>query len=200
MPYMKQGEKFGRLTVLCDVNKSYDKSLFQCDCGKIKELIPNYVRNSTRSCGCLRNERVSRARKTHGLTETILYSRWQSMKNRCYNHSVDNYERYGGRGIKVCDEWRNSFESFRDWSLNNGYDEKLTIDRIDFNGNYCPENCRWIPAFDQASNSRKCRFLEAFGEKKHLMAWFRDERCQVKLVTLRRRLKRGMSLQEALTK
>lgn len=201
MPYIKKGDVFNRLVALSDSEKSYNKILFQCDCGSVIELLAIRVLNGgTKSCGCLQKERTSKARRTHGMSETILYSKWLSLRNRCYTKSTSNYPRYGGRGIKVCNEWKNSFESFRDWAINNGYDEKLTIDRINFNGDYCPENCRWISAFDQAGNSRKARIMEAFGEKKHIMGWSRDPRCEVALVTLMRRLKKGMTMQEAMIK
>lgn len=107
--------------------------------------------------------------KTHGMSNSRLYYIWRSMKARCNLPSQQNYERYGGRGIKVCDEWYNSFESFRDWAYRHGYDDNLTIDRIDSNGDYSPDNCRWSTMKEQARNTRGNHYIEFNGQIKTLV-------------------------------
>ena len=93
------------------------------------------------------------------------------MKNRCNNQNDKNYKNYGARGIKVCDEWQNSYDLFRKWAINNGYKESLTIDRADNNGNYCPENCRWATREQQNNNTRQNHYIEYNGEIKTLSEW-----------------------------
>lgn len=107
--------------------------------------------------------------KTHGMSTTRLYYLWRSMKERCCLPSQDNYKRYGGRGIKVCDEWINNFEAFRDWAYRNGYNDSLSIDRIDNNGDYTPNNCRWVTLKEQARNTRGNHYVEFMGQRKTLV-------------------------------
>lgn len=103
--------------------------------------------------------------KHHGGKGSRLYSIWRAMKTRCYNPNSKAYPRYGGRGITVCDEWLDSFEAFRDWALANGYRDDLTIDRVDSNGPYAPENCRWATYKEQANNTRRNRIITVNGER-----------------------------------
>lgn len=124
------------------------------------------------------------------------------MKQRCGDPNNKAYHNYGGRGIKVCDEWRVSYEAFRDWSLANGYDAKApkgkcTIDRIDNDGDYCPENCRWVSAKEQSRNTRHNRFVEYNGQRKTLAEW--AEETGIDDLTIHYRLKSGWSVEEALT-
>ena len=122
------------------------------------------------SCGCLTKE-ARRARKTHGDSESRLYAIWSAMKSRCENPHSKYYDRYGGRGIIVCKEWNQSYEAFKSWSLQNGYSEKLSIDRIDNDGNYDPTNCRWVTGVAQANNRSSNRTYTYNGETHNLTQW-----------------------------
>jgi hypothetical protein len=122
------------------------------------------------------------------------------MKQRCYLESFPKFHNYGGRGITVCDAWRESFVAFRDWAITNGYGDDLSIDRIDVNGNYCPENCQWATRSRQARNTRNSLFYSAWGETRQLSDWAEDDRCVVSYKTALKRLCAGMSIEDALTK
>lgn len=172
------GQRFGRLIVLgkADPNlkKSKNKSpLYECkcDCGKRVFAYGNYLRaGRTKSCGCLQRD-FAKQQGTHYQSKTPLYSCWRHIKQRCTKTNCDSYKNYGGRGITMCDEWLNSFENFRDWALANGYSEKLTIDRIDNNGNYEPSNCRWTTRKEQQNNRRAVRLIEYNGRTMTASQW-----------------------------
>ena len=165
------GQRFGRLVaikLLTSKGAKRPKWLCKCDCGGYVTTIGKSLRNGDcTSCGCHRKEVLKRGAKaniTHGETNNKLYDVWRGIKKRCRLKSNHNYELYGGRGIDVCDEWYDSYENFRDWSLKNGYKEGLTIDRIDVDGDYEPNNCRWVDWKTQQNNRRNTVYVEFKGK------------------------------------
>lgn len=151
------GKRFGRLTVIGVDDNQSRKTYYicKCDCGNIKTIRADaLVAGKTISCGCRKKEQdeINLARNTHNKSDTRLYSIWLGIKSRCNNIHNSRYHRYGGRGIKVCDEWNNDFISFYEWSINNGYQDDLTIDRIDNDKGYEPSNCRWADMKTQCRN------------------------------------------------
>lgn len=135
----------------------------------------------------------------HGLKHTRLYAIWCGIKYRCYNKNHSRYEDYGGRGITVCDQWKNDFKSFYDWAMSNGYSDDLTIDRIDNDGNYEPSNCRWADDLTQANNSRHCHEIEFNGETHSISEWARIT--GISRTTLNSRIfQYGWTTEEALTR
>lgn len=123
-------------------------------------------------------------------TDKRLHEIWKGIKSRCGNPARNNYKDYGGRGITICAEWRDSFEAFRDWALANGYRDDLTIDRIDNAGNYCQENCRWATITEQCNNTRRNHIVEAFGESHTLAEWARINGLSYN--TIKTRMRRGV--------
>ncbi len=192
------GQRIGSLTVLCRAeNDKYGNVqwLCRCDCGQ--EVIrhsTNLLRGGNCSCGC-QLAAISRAnaKRTHGGRNTRLYSIWGGMRARCNNK---NMTYYGARGITVCPEW-DDFAAFRDWALSHGYTDSLTIDRIDFDGPYSPENCRWVTIKDQERNKRTNARLTFNGETHVASEW--AEITGIPEKTILSRVKRGWAVGDALT-
>lgn len=134
----------------------------------------------------------------HGGKGTRLFSIWANMKSRCYNQNTTHYSRYGARGITVCEEWKDDFQAFYDWAISNGYEDHLTIDRIDNDGNYEPSNCRWATVNEQSTNRSTNHVVTINGISKCLMDWCVD--CGVNYKTVKDRLKRGWTYEDALFK
>lgn len=181
------GLRFGKLKVIRRNGRKGGKIawLCKCDCGNTHTTISNNITSGvTRSCGCLVREKAIETNKTHGMRYTKLYKIWESMKRRCDCPSTERYKNYGGRGISYCSEWI-KFEPFMDWAIKNGYKEKMSIERVDVNGNYCPENCKWIPLDDQRNNKTNSSKVEYKGkmitiselsnatEKPYMLLWLR---------------------------
>lgn len=192
------GKKFGKLTVLGIDHKEKCKNgsiIFwkcQCECGNLKVVNGNNLkRRLTKSCGCLRTLRVSLLKRTHGLTGTKYYGVWENIKTRCYDTSNSAYERYGGRGITMYPAWINDFKAFYDYvsKLPHFGEKGYSLDRIDNNGNYEPNNVRWTDAKTQARNKRNNIIVEFQGTKMTLAEAAEDSK--VSYFTLRDRFYRG---------
>ncbi len=196
------GKRFGHLTVIgYAFTNNHNKSMWHCRCDCGKKIIvsgSHLVNGHTKSCGCFRVAASGDRVRKHGMKHTRLYRIWQGMKSRCTIESVPCFDSYGGRGITVCDEWSNSFEAFHDWAMSHGYSGNLTIDRIDVNGNYCPENCRWITQKEQCNNTRVNRTMTFNGEAHTLKEW--SEITGINYRTMYSRYLRGKSPEEILRK
>jgi len=193
------GKTYNRLTVLLFVrNIGYSKYfLCRCVCGKELEVrIASLVSGNTKSCGCLRTE--SNIRKTkHGGAHDKLYRVWATMKDRCSNNNTKEYKHYGGKGVCVCETWKD-YECFRSWALENGYNDGLSIDRINNDGNYEPDNCRWVTYREQSRNTSRNIFITFNNETLVLSDW--ANRIGVKPHTLYSRLFYAKwDIEEALT-
>ena len=157
------GQKFGRLTVVQREGTSSNGCATwrcRCECGNEVVVTGGNLRSgNTTSCGCFFKEMVAsnntKSKTTHGKTNTRLHTIWSDMKQRCGNPKDHFYYIYGGRGISVCDEWKNDFQAFYDWAIHNGYRDDLTIDRKNNDQGYCPDNCRWATWKEQANNKRR---------------------------------------------
>lgn len=205
------GQKFNRLKVIGFSNKTNKHKdrywLCQCECKDktIKEVMEYHLVNGKiKSCGCLTREKRAEMNKENKFRNKYphykrIYSIYDGMRKRCYRKNKDNYEHYGGRGITICDEWLNDFMSFYNWAINNGYQDDLTIDRIDNDGNYEPDNCRWATWEEQFYNKSDTVYITIDGESKTILEW-----CKISGLTYsafwQRYNKAGMTTKEELLK
>jgi hypothetical protein len=189
------GQVFGRLTALSRIDKPGEsKWLCRCECGNIKEVFARKLtRKATQSCGCLHREMVGARFATHRMSESPEYRVWAGMKRRCYAPKAPHYECYGGRGITVCDQWLNSFESFYQ-DMGPRPSARHSIDRIDVNGNYEPGNCRWATIKQQRRNTRSTTFVQYMG--KEMCIAEAAELSGIRVGTLHSRLWRGWPSQD----
>jgi len=196
---VKPGDRYGRLTICREAESQKWKRCFlcRCECGAEVVVRLEYLRSGhTKSCGCYLGDVNRKLRYTHGGAGTRLYKIWLGMKKRCNNPGSQSFHNYGGRGIKVCREW-NDFSSFLAWVKKTGYDDTLTIERIDVNGNYEPSNCRWATRKEQSNNTRKNKLI-TFGETtKNISGW--ADCLGLPYNVLQLRLSRGWSVEKALT-
>jgi len=200
------GKIFGKLTVLeYSHSDKYAYWKCRCECGK-KTIVrsSHLIAGLVKSCGCIVSEIGKRSIKIaqnvnrkHDDSKTRLFTIWVNMRQRCINPGYTGYKDYGGRGIKVCQEWEN-YLVFREWALSNGYAENLTIDRIDVNGNYEPSNCRWSDKTTQANNTRRNVYITYCGETKSIAQWAKG--IDVPISTFARWLKNGESFEHIILK
>lgn len=192
------GQKFNRLTV---IEKAYVKNkrtywLCECECGnKTIVMGTNLTRFHTKSCGCLQKEK--HIGLIHGLSNHRLANIWCLIKKRCLNEKDKIYKYYGAKGITICNEWKNDFKVFYDWAINNGYEDNLSIDRIDVNGNYEPNNCRWVDKKTQTRNTTTNKYYTYKNETHCIGEW--AEIYNIRRGTLWDRLNKGWSIERALT-
>lgn len=199
-----RGQRFGRLIAIELVGKdAYGYNLWRCkcDCGKEKLVSLKYLGKGTSSCGCYAEEIQMRNRTKHGKRYTRLYQVHKTMLQRCSNPNAHEYENYGGRGIKVCDEWKD-FERFEKWAIENGYDDSAkhgncTLDRIDSNGDYEPSNCRWTTMKHQQRNRRNNVLITYNGETHCMSEW--AEIIGIPYGTFIKRIAYGWSIERAIT-
>lgn len=196
----KSGQRYGRLTVIRRTeNSKHPKWECVCDCGNIKSIYQsNLISGDAKSCGCYSLEEKIKNNTTHGLSKTRLFRIYQGMKNRCYNQNIKGYKDYGAKGIIICKDWLDDFVSFYNWSLKNSYADNLTIDRINTNGNYEPNNCRWATMKEQ-ENNRTNNHLITFQNKTQTLSQWADE---IKMDMNRlysRIVKLGWSVEKAIT-
>jgi len=194
---VKKGDKYNRLTIIREVKKveGYRYFLCKCDCGIFKRLSFKKIScGQTKSCGCLQKEKIIKIQTTHGLYRSKAYKIWASAKGRCLNKNNDRYSSYGGRGIKICKKWLKFENFYKDMGER---PEGKSIDRIDNDGDYCKENCRWATRKQQANNTRKSIRITYNGETKTLADWVIKTGLQYN--TINTRIHRGWSIKKSLT-
>lgn len=194
-------QRYGRLTAIKQVERNTSNKvqwLCQCDCGNTVKVTTGHLRSGhTKSCGCYNRERAIETNITHGMKGTRIYDIWCDIKKRCYNKNHWAFHRYGGRGIKVCDEWLNDFMNFYTWSMENGYQEHLSIDREDNDGNYEPANCRWTTKVEQMNNTSTNHRITVNGETRTISQW--ADFLGIKRYRIDSAYKRGKDLEEYIT-
>lgn len=199
------GHRFGRWVVSGSVFMSGDTwsramAPCTCDCGARRDVsVKSLQAGTSASCGCLKREASRQTNTTHGQSRTRLYNTWCHMRRRCLDPAADRGGRYFHRGITVCPEWLHDFSAFAAWSESAGYTPHLMIDRIDNDGSYSPENCRWTTSVVNNRNKSNNRQLSALGETKTLAEWVNDPRCSVGRPTLSDRINHGWDHERAIT-
>lgn len=204
---IKVGDRFGKLTIIKSKGFIYSgksktkRELWECDCDcGTKGFITrdfNLKRGDTKSCGCIRKEMMKEKMTKHNGSFTKLYQVWFKIKERCNNKNNKDYRYYGELGIHIYDEWNNSFESFRDWAINNGYEDGLTIERTDVYSDYTPSNCCWIPLKEQKYNKRNSIYVNYKNEKINLLKYCDDN--NLNYYTIKNRIfKYGWDVEKAI--
>ena len=196
------GQRYGRLVFVRQFKKdNHNRWMWEClcDCGNTTVVLPNNVKNgSISSCGCLKKDLLHEKLYKHGIPGSHhLYRIWSSMKRRCNSPNTKEYAHYGGRGIYVCDEWMHDAKAFYDWSMANGWKEGLTLDRIDNDGPYCPDNCRWVTYKIQMNNKSNNIRIDWKGENHTLSEW--SEIVGLNVETLKYRIEVGWPVDKAMT-
>ena len=197
------GKQYGYLTVLEFAGTKNRNAIWKCRCKCGKETIVDGCKiksGRTKSCGCLISETTTLRSYKHGGTHTRLYGIFSAMLNRCKNPNNNNFKDYGGRGIKVCQEWDDSsaFPLFREWAMAHGYNDTLSIDRIDNDKGYSPDNCRWVTAKIQSNNKRNNVIITYGGETKTITQWAKET--GILRDTLQYRIEAGWPIEAILTK
>lgn len=204
---IQPGERFGRLVVVRESHRDNGVHwLCACDCGATRTARAGHLKAGLKSCGCAQRDagRVQAVRnkegginRTHGLSHGPLHHAYDNMLKRCYRPGARRYERYGGRGIGVCQEWRGDRLAFYAWAQAHGWAEGLSLDRIDVDGDYSPDNCRWATAIEQANNTSRNRHITWAGETRTVAEWERV--LDVPRAALAKRLFRGWSVERSMT-
>lgn len=200
------GRRFGKLVAIAAMPTSKNRRMWTClcDCGNTTVVLEANLKNgNTKSCGCLQKERTAannRARIRHDMSGTPIYKVWLHIKDRCLNENNKDFKHYGGRGVSIDECWKSDFQAFYSYvsKLSHFGEKGYSLDRIDNNGDYAPNNVRWATTKEQGNNRRTNRKVEAFGEKHTVAEW--SEMTGIKYRTLMARLNRGFAIEEALTK
>jgi len=189
------GKRFGHLVIKDIVRNNYHSfALCVCDCGVEKQTrLDHLISGSTKSCGCQQHKNRKPTNVIHSSSKTRLYCIWIGMKQRCFNKNHNEFNRYGGRGITVCKEWLD-FSVFKKWAKTHGYADNLTIERVDVNGDYCEQNCRWIPLSEQLKNTSRSVFITFNGETLCANDWCK--RFGLPNNSVIRRYRKGLPLEE----